>query len=220
MRTRHAITVLGLLTLTSVWACETEEKLNIVPSGQAVGATVTAGPGPGSGPTMSGSGGGGCVPDPACEVSFADDIHAGWLDDPNVGGCSKEGCHDAGSAEGGLVYPSVVADAHASLLAYQLGSEGAYIVPCDPAASKMLCNMKVPNDFDNPFGECGSTMPVTIGGPQRVTEEQLNMLAAWIECGAPLDSGGATTGNGGAGGAGGGAAGGAGGAGGDGGGGG
>jgi hypothetical protein len=63
-----------------------------------------------------------------------------------------------------------------------------YIVPCDPAASKMMCNLKLdPVDGTNMYGSCTPTMPKVLmdavdDAPLSLIE--LNKIAEWITCGA------------------------------------
>lgn len=121
-----------------------------------------------------------CEPDLNCSVSFQDDVFP-ILD--TKAGCGKTPtCHGDGAGELTLIAGD--ADNYLTTLsAYTLLDEGPYIVPCDPDASKLLCNLRPLTGETNPFGTCGSRMPKNAeDGP---TEAEINLIKDWILCGAP-----------------------------------
>jgi hypothetical protein len=140
--------------------------------------------GTGGGGTGGNTGGGPvCDEDPACAVGFAADV----LPTLDVTAKCSEGalCHGTdGSSPGGLTLETGnAASYYDALIDFVLEDGGNYIVPCDPAASKILCNLQV-SDGPNPHGECGkAAMPVSSADAPSLA--QLNDIEAWIECGAP-----------------------------------
>jgi hypothetical protein len=172
-----ALALAGVLVAISP-SCATEEDLQFGdPARVAVGVGVS-----------SGSTTGGCAPDPSCSVSFRDDVFGPILDEKAK--CTAETCHGGGTA--GLTM--IVGDsdgAYAALTNYKLsGGRGDYIVPCDLAASKLLCNFKLgPDEGANPYDTCGSLMPKVLLADavddEPLTAEDLATVAMWIECGAP-----------------------------------
>jgi hypothetical protein len=175
--------------------CATEE---IPPYGDpakvigGVGAT-----GSGSASSSSGSSGssgssssGMCMPDAGCAVSFANDVFP-ILE--NTAKCSAAVCHGPGAAQAPVMTPGDAKATVQVLLGHPF-NEGSdpYIVPCNPAASKMICNMKLDTGNDtNPFGpDCLPRMPkVKIAddgvADAPLTVMELNKIAEWISCGAP-----------------------------------
>lgn len=131
----------------------------------------------------NGGGGGSCEVDPACTSSFATDVLADAL--IVGGGCTTTTCHGAPASSGNLTFSADPTEAYDVLKNYMLDDAtkgGAYIVPCNPQASRILCNLKVdPASGTNPYDTCGSTMPLAGG----VTLDQLDKVATWIQCGAP-----------------------------------
>jgi hypothetical protein len=122
---------------------------------------------------------------PQCNVSWATDIFAGMLD-TTTAACTATGlCHGSGKGNLQLTAGSPHA-AYMTLTAFTLaaspGPAKKLIVPCDKDNSGLLCNMKTDPGVTNPFGQCGSGMPV-VG--TNLTVDQINTIADWIACGAP-----------------------------------
>lgn len=135
--------------------------------------------------TTSSSTGGVCTVNMDCAVKWGTDVFAGILDTPAAGCTKTSGCH--GSGQGGVtIEAGKPHEAYLALAAYTLlaqpGPAQPYIVPCDAAGSGMLCNMKQDSGTTNPYGACGSLMPL-LG--TNLTMDQLNTIADWIACGAP-----------------------------------
>ena len=137
--------------------------------------------------SSSSTSGGSCTVNTNCAVSWSTDIFAGIIE-AQASGCTTTGvCH--GDGKGGITLEAGKAhEAYEALKAYTLlalpGPVKPLIVPCDKAASGMLCNVKVDSGDPgtNPYGECGSLMPL-LG--TNLTMAQLNQIADWIACGAP-----------------------------------
>ncbi|MEZ4302383.1 MAG: hypothetical protein R3B70_46075 [Polyangiaceae bacterium] len=156
-------------------SCASEEIPNFGDPAQVAG-------GVGGGSTGTTGSGGKCEVDAQCSVSFKDDIFP-FLD--GTANCAASGCHADG--QGNLILEAGdAAGYYDALVAYQLDNPpdvGAYVVPCSPAQSKILCNLKVSDLADNPNGACGVTMPIVAkNGPN---EAQLQAIEDWIACGAP-----------------------------------
>jgi hypothetical protein len=138
--------------------------------------------------TSSSSSSGMCTQDPNCAVSFATDIFAPIIDGP--AGCTGAACHATGAANAKLTLdPKAIKAGRKHLLDYVLdampGPAGQYIVPCDPAGSRLVCNLKVEPDADGGAPDsCGSLMPVGAMYPA-LTADQVGKIKAWIACGAP-----------------------------------
>lgn len=182
----------GALTLAlSAWvgACATAETVSFSDGDCVAGgcqqATTSSSSSGSSTSTSSSSSSGMCNVDPNCAVKWATDIYAGILDTP-AASCTTTGlCH--GDGKGGLTLEAAKPhEAYLALTAYTLlaqpGPAKKYIVPCDAMGSGMLCNMKTDTGTTNPFGDCGSEMPL-VG--TNLTMDQLNTIADWIACGAP-----------------------------------
>jgi hypothetical protein len=126
-----------------------------------------------------------CTVDPNCSVKWGAEIFATIIDNVDTG-CTATGvCH--GSGKGGITIQSGMPhEAYMAFMAYTLldqpGPVKKYIVPCDKDASGILCNAKPESGMTNPYGACGSLMPL-LG--TNLTMTQLNMIADWIACGAP-----------------------------------
>ena len=170
--------MLSVAVIAASPSCATEEEVQYGdPARVAVGAS-----------SGSGSSSGGCPPDPSCAVSFKDDIFAPILDAKAK--CSAQTCHGGGLA-GLLLTPGDSDGAYSALTTYRLsGGRGEYVVPCDTAASKLLCNFKLaPGEEENPYDKCGSLMPkALLGDPvddEPLTVAEIETVAMWIECGAP-----------------------------------
>lgn len=166
----------------SLGGCATEQIPNYGDPAQVAGGV---GGGSSGTTTTGGDGGSGgsvaCDPDPACAVSFATEIFP-VLD--TTAKCADSGlCHGNGSAPGNLdLTAGDAASYYDALVAYVIDGGGAYVVPCDPASSQILCNLKA-TDGTNPNGECGATMPVAKNDAP--TLAQLKKIEDWIACGAP-----------------------------------
>jgi len=113
--------------------------------------------------------------------SFKLDV-APILDEMGSGGCSASSmCH--GTVDNGkLKLPKGdTAAIYKALLGYSLdatpGPAGPYVVPCDPDASKLLCNLALKSGNAT---TCGLVMP-PIGG---LTDAEFNIISEWIACGA------------------------------------
>lgn len=161
--------------------CATEE---IPPYGDP--ARVVGGAGSGAA-----SSGGSCTVNQNCTTSFAMDVFP--ILETNAK-CSAAGdCH--GSNQG--MVSLTAGDAkklRTELLGITIQGTQPYIVPCDKAGSKMLCNMRVDKNAGvvNPYKTadyCGVGMPLVDAADSVVDEyltvDQIETIAAWIECGAP-----------------------------------
>lgn len=128
--------------------------------------------------------GGACETDPSCSVSFATDIFAGIIE---TSSCTTTGlCHGAPTAAGGLLLDSgKPSDGYDAIKSFTMKEGGSYVVACDPAASKILCNTLLDEAAgENPYGPlCGTGMPSAPIAP--LGKDQLDNLVKWIECGAP-----------------------------------
>jgi hypothetical protein len=190
----------GLL-LSSAVGCETEtEPLYGEPdevvgatSGASQGATtsttnattttssVGAG-GDGGGSSGSGGAGGGGVCDPSapCAVSFGDQIYPVLTTS-----CRGTGfCHgdtEFAASKFAVTTKSATYDATTT---YSIDAGQNYVVPCDPANSKILCNIVVPGGDHG--AACGKAMPPMGQEPaDGVDAAELDLLSQWIACGAP-----------------------------------
>lgn len=160
--------------------CATEE---IPPYGDP--ARVVAGAGPSGGGT---SGGSSCTPSMNCAVSFQNDVMP-ILDD--TAKCSATGaCHGSSKGQITLTKGDVFGTLN-TLRDLELKNENLelvpYIVGCDPAASYMLCNLKLTSG-NLPYEKCGSAMPKVIDDgidDMGLTDEQFKTIEEWIKCGAP-----------------------------------
>jgi hypothetical protein len=106
---------------------------------------------------------------------------------PGVGACGASGCHASDIA--GFAFPADAAAAHEAITTYVFQGTSPYVVPCDPEASKLLCNLRVSGAQANPFGSCGSPMPkASINDAvddRPLAPDELALVEAWIACGAP-----------------------------------
>ncbi len=182
-RRRGAPILIALSALAAAtglaFGCATEESIRFGENDCAAGGCLNQGPGSSS----STSSGPACMPNLSCTVSFANDIYTAIFDGP--AGCTGADCHGKDGAPADLqLMPGQPAPALAAMLAYQM-QEGPYIVPCDPSASQMMCNMATETGTTNPYGKCGTAMPFALNGQQKLTAAQLVTLADWITCGAP-----------------------------------
>lgn len=162
----------------SLHGCATEEVVLYGEPERVVGSSSVSA-------TSSSTGGPACVPDPDCEVSFADDLMPLFGD--GIGACGAAGCHASDIA--GFAFPADAAGAHAAITSYVFQGSAPYVVPCEPDASKLLCNLRVAGTAAPPFGSCGSPMPkASINdsvSDRPLTAEELALVEAWITCGAP-----------------------------------
>lgn len=131
--------------------------------------------------------GGVCNVDPMCKVSFKNDIYKPIID--GSAGCTGAAlCHGGDTPQGDMILkPDDAPGALSEFLNYQLkkapGPAGAYVVPCDKAGSRLLCNTAI-DSGKNPYGDCGTAMPFG-SAATKLTTKQLDTLAEWIACGAP-----------------------------------
>jgi hypothetical protein len=102
------------------------------------------------------SSGGSCTPDLSCSVSFRDDIFPVLVETAR---CSSAGCHATAIAQ--FEFPENAGDAREALLAYVFQGSEAYVLPCQPEASKFLCNLNL-GEAAQPGSSCGSPMPKLI----------------------------------------------------------
>lgn len=169
--------VLALLALMGVGSCASEE---IPRYGDP--ARVGGGQGGDTGTTSPGGGGAGgaCEVDAACAVSFKDDLFP--VLDQKSNCAFTPGCHGDGKGNLSLT-PGDVASYFDGLTQLKLKDGSSNIVPCDPAGSKLLCNLKV-SSGTNPWGTCGTQlMPLNpVNAP---TTDDLKAIEDWITCGAP-----------------------------------
>lgn len=168
--------LIALSAATSIASCASEEsiKFGLPDAGTAQ---------PSGGATT----GGACTVNAMCKVSFKKDIFAAIVDGP--AGCTGTAlCHGGDTPMGDMILKP--ADAHAAYVEFvnytlkdKPGPGGAYLTPCDPAHSQIMCNTSI-SDADNPYGSCGTVMPFG-SAATKLTKKQLDTLAEWITCGAP-----------------------------------
>jgi hypothetical protein len=172
--------------------CATEEipqygdPANLVGSAGATAAASSGGASTsGSGSSSSGM----CDADAGCATSFAMDVFP-ILETKSK--CSDADCHAPAAARPPTMTPGDPAATLQALKAYFLGEDpmSPYIVPCNPSASKMLCNMKMGSGTGlNAYGDCGLRMPKVSAqdmvADEYITQNELNTIAEWITCGAP-----------------------------------
>ena len=163
-----------LAAVVALPSCATEESVRFAePDGGSGSPGVTSG--------------GVCNVDPMCKVSFKNDIYKPIID--GAAGCTAAAlCHGGDTPQGDMILkPDDSTGALSEFLNYQLkkspGPAGAYIVPCDKAGSRLLCNTAVESG-KNPYGACGTAMPFG-SAATKLTIQQLDTLAEWIACGAP-----------------------------------
>lgn len=165
-----------LLALAAVWGCASEE-IPRYGDPQRVGGGVG---GTSTGTTSSTGTGGTCTVDTGCNVSFKDDLFP--VLDQKAKCAFSPGCH--GDGKGGLTLTEGdVAGYYDALTTFKLKDGSSNIVPCDPADSKMLCNLKV-SSGTNPHGTCGTQLmpPNPANAP---TPDELTNIEDWITCGSP-----------------------------------
>ena len=171
----------ALSSLFLIAGCATED-----PVAFGDPANVVGGASSGSSAPTGASSGGSCSVDPSCQVRFSVDVFGSALS--GTGKCSASSCHGAGIS-GLTLTEGDAKGAYAALTTYTLATHGAYVVPCDPASSMLLCNLKVDASSTNPYGSCGSLMPKV--KPSDAVDDvplsvpQIEAIAKWIQCGAP-----------------------------------
>lgn len=106
--------------------------------------------------------------------------------------CSDAVCHAPAAAQLPAMTAGDAAATYQSLIDHKFLEEpaDAYIVPCDPNASKMMCNLKLdPIWGTNMYGSCAPRMPkVSLNDAvddKALSLDELNKIAEWITCGAP-----------------------------------
>lgn len=164
-----------LAALAGAWGCASEE-IPRYGDPQRVGG----GQGGATTGTTTSSAGGACETDSTCGVSFKDDIFPVF--DQKAKCAFVPGCH--GDGKGGLTLTEGdVASYFDALTAFKLKDGSSNIVPCDPASSKLLCNLKV-SSGTNPHGTCGTQLmpPNPANAP---TPDDLTNIEDWITCGSP-----------------------------------
>jgi len=172
------IALAALAALSLAAGCATEE---IPPYGEP--ARVVAG----AGPSGAGSGGA-CTPDLDCAVKFESQIMP-ILD--GVAKCSATGpCH-GGTEEVIKFMAGDTAGTLKTLRELEVKDENLnsvpYIAPCDPASSRMLCNLQLASG-PSMYGKCGSLMPkVDDDGimDMALSDAEFELIEEWIKCGAP-----------------------------------
>ena len=125
------------------------------------------------------SGGGTDAPPPVdagnCTVSWSKDVFSNMLPSAQWQ-CASSSCH------GGITSPKITSDptaTYTSLTAYKMKASGLpFIAPgvTDPSKSGIECNLS---------GSCGTRMPITGGGAQQATSQQISTIDTWVKCGAP-----------------------------------
>jgi hypothetical protein len=181
---RAPLAVVLLLLGTGGWAaaCATTE-----PPAFSDGDCVAGGCAQSGGASTSGSSSSGGVCTTPCTVHWGTDIFTGILDGP--AGCTAMGtCHGTAGGAGGLALtPGDPGGAYTQLMGVTLSMGGPkYIIACDPQASGFTCNMALAADAGaDPYTpSCGIVMPFG-GTGDLLTLAQLNLIADWIQCGAP-----------------------------------
>ena len=174
---------LGSLFLVGILAggCATEEEVRFGEPGRVTGGF--------EGVTVTG---GSCQVNGACTVSWRQQIFGQVLDGP-PGACGAIGCHRDGA--GNFVFPADSDAAYESLLAFDLPGGRPYVVPCEPALSHIMCNLRLATGVENPYvgpdaaftGGCGSSMPKADAsvGSAPLSQVDLDLLVEWVLCGAP-----------------------------------
>jgi hypothetical protein len=103
--------------------------------------------------------------------------------------CADGACHAVGSGQPPELMAGNASAMRQALLDHQLLGK-PYIVPCDPMASRMPCNMKLGSMTGlNTYGDCSPRMP-KVSATDAVADDYLiqtdvNTIAEWITCGAP-----------------------------------
>jgi hypothetical protein len=167
--------VLLLVAGSATWGCASEEIPTYGDPARVAGGV--GGGGVGGSTTTSVM----CDVDPACAVSFKDDIFP-VLDTTSKCATTTAKCHGEGIGNLTLVEGDA-ASYYKGFKECTVKNAGDCIVPCDPDSSKLLCNFKV-SAGTNKYGKCGKlTMPIKVADAP--TEAQLQAIADWITCGAP-----------------------------------
>lgn len=175
LRLAHVLPFAGIAALaTSSSACSTQDEIRFGDPDRAAAGSSAA----------STTSGGECSVDPDCEVSFATDVYPLLAEKAK---CGASGCHLM--ATSGFAFPNAPKNAREALLAYTFQASAPYVAPCDPTASKLLCNLKLEGGAEGPYGACGSQMPKALSNDAvsdaPLTADELTLVADWIACGAP-----------------------------------
>jgi len=189
----HQITRLLLVTSALSAAmfggCATEEIPQYGDPANLVGSAGATAGASGSSSGASGSSSGMCYPDAGCAVSFANDIFP-ILE--TKGKCSEAECHAPAAMRAPAITAGDAAASYAVLIAHPFNEDPMvkYIAPCDTAASKILCNMKLGAMTGlNAYGDCSPRMPKVTAmdtvADDYLTQAEVNKIAEWITCGAP-----------------------------------
>jgi hypothetical protein len=111
-------------------------------------------------------------PAPACKVSFTKDVMAVFVQT----NCANAACHGGELGRSApTINPQDPKGTYAELSAFQLSNGQTYIVPNGvPKSSGLFCNLR---------GQCGVAMPIG----DKLTSKQLDVVDAWLACGAPLN---------------------------------
>ncbi len=171
-------TLASLAALAALIGCG-DEPTHFGQPGGLSGKQLPMAEGDDAGTTTPDSGGGmdGAPPVDAsnCSVSWSKDIFANMLPSAQWQ-CASSSCH------GGITSPKITSDAttsYGNLSAYKMKASGLpFIAPgvTDPSKSGIECNLS---------GSCGTKMPITAGGAQQATMQQITAIDTWVKCGAP-----------------------------------
>ena len=130
-----------------------------------------------------------CTVNMDCAVKFSTDVFPIF---EATAKCSDAACHAPAAAQPPAMTAGDAATTYQVLIAHKFLEEqdDAYIVPCDPMASKMMCNLKLdPVWGTNMFGSCAPRMPkvsqMDAVDDKPLSLDELTKIADWITCGAP-----------------------------------
>ncbi len=128
-----------------------------------------------------------CTVNVDCAVKFATDVLP-ILE--LTAKCSDAACHAPVAGQDPVMTAGDAPKTLGVLLAHKFNfSENAYIVPCDPMASKLMCNLELdPVWGTNTFGNCAPKMPKLSADAvddKALSLDELTKIADWISCGAP-----------------------------------
>ena len=144
----------------------------LVSCGGIVDASVSSSDGGTADPTVDAPTGDACR---TCTVSFTRDIFSRMLP-TGPWKCMSGPCH------GGVASPRFfdLVPTYQALPATAYTPDLRYVVPCDPGSSAMIGNLR---------GTIGRRMPIesTQLGSRAATSEEIEWIASWIACGAPLN---------------------------------
>lgn len=192
------ILVASVVSAALFGGCATEEIPQYGDPDKVIGGVGATGSASGSTSGSSGStsssgasSSGMCMVDAGCAVSFKDNVLPIF---DNKAKCSDAKCHGPGAGQDPVMTPGDAAATLQVLLAYNFLGEAndKYIAPCDVAASKLICNMRLDTGNNtNPYGpDCLPRMPKVLASDDGVADAplsvtELNTIAEWISCGAP-----------------------------------